>query len=77
MQGLGSIQNLGSFYVLGFPIGLSPRTMQGLGSVQDLQSFMYLSYFSTISPFGRARKVGLGLEALRDAHALSTARRSP
>ena len=38
---------------------------------------MYLFYFSTISPFTRARKVGLRLEAPRDARALSTARRSP
>ena len=28
------------FYVLGFPIGLSPRTMQGLGSVQNLYFFL-------------------------------------
>ena len=61
------------FYVLGFPIGLSPWTMQGLGSVQDLEDFI----FSTISPYTRAGKVGLRLEAPRDARALSTARRSP
>ena len=37
MQGLGSVQHLWFlFFVLGFPIGLSPRTMQGLGSVQHL-----------------------------------------
>ena len=34
MQDLGSVQNLGFHSpVLGFPIGLSPRTIQDLGSV--------------------------------------------
>ena len=37
MQYLGSVQNL-DFHspVLGFPIGLSPRTMQDLDSIQNL-----------------------------------------
>ena len=50
MRGLGSVQNLGYFYVLGFPIGLSPRTMQGLGSVQNLGSFYVLVLFFDHKP---------------------------
>ena len=37
MQCLGSVQNLVFLIqVVGFPIGLSPRTMQCLGSIQNL-----------------------------------------
>ena len=36
MQNLGSIKNLDFLKIVGFPIGLSPRTMQDLGSVQNL-----------------------------------------
>ena len=47
MQVLGSVQDLCFFfYVLGFPIGLSPRTIQVLGSVQDS--------LSSNSPFRQA-----------------------
>ena len=31
--------------VVGFPIGLSPRTMQGLGSVQNLWFFLFCTWF--------------------------------
>ena len=36
MQDLASVQNLNFLEVVGFPIGLSSRTMQDLGSVQNL-----------------------------------------
>ena len=78
MQGLGSVQNLYDFFfVLGFPIGLSPRTMQGLGSVQNLYDFFFVLYFSTTSPYAGTGTVGLRSEAPGDAYALSTVRRSP
>ena len=39
------------FFVLGFPIGLSPRTIQGLGSVQNLYFFSQLVGFPiSLSP---------------------------
>ena len=39
MQDLGSVQHLQFLsFVLGFPIGLSPRTMQGLGSIYPFSS---------------------------------------
>ena len=43
MQDLGSVQNL-FFEVVGFPIGLSLRTMQDLGSVQNLYFFEVVGF---------------------------------
>ena len=44
MQDLGSVQNLYFLEVVGFPIGLSPRTMQDLGSVQNLYFFEVVGF---------------------------------
>ena len=63
MQGLGSVQNLCFFFcVLGFLIGLSPRTMQVLGSVQNLCFFFCVLGF----PIGLSPKTMQGLGSVQN-----------
>ena len=69
MQYLGSVQNLSFlFEVLGFSIGLSPRTMQYLGSVQNL-GFLNDSRVSLLT---KVWGIDLMLEAPRTARATGT-----
>ena len=50
MQDLGSVQNLYFLEVVGFPIGLSPRTMQDLGSIQNLYFLEVVGFPISLSP---------------------------
>ena len=50
MQDLGSVQNLHFLKVVGFPIGLSSRTMQDLGSVQNLDFLEVVGFLIGLSP---------------------------
>ena len=46
MQDLGSVKNLYFLEVVGFSIGLSPKTMQDLGFVQNLEESGELGYWT-------------------------------
>ena len=48
--------------VVGFPIGLSPRTMQGLGSVQNLWDFFFVLGF----PIGLSPRTMQGLGSVQN-----------
>ena len=47
---LGHVWYLNFFEVVGFPIGLSPRTMQDLGSVQNLYFLEVVGFPIGLSP---------------------------
>ena len=74
MQDLGFVQNLYFLKVVGFSIGLSPRTMQYLGSVQNLDIFLK---FGGISPSAKVWDVDLTLEAPRTVRATDASKCSP